>query len=210
MEIITLREDYFCCNTYVVIDNGCAVIIDAGVRVETVKSILEKYSNPKVSGILITHAHFDHILGLADYINEFGCDVYIHKKGVENLNDPINNYSAFTDNIIQIKSDKIIALSTNKKLKLDCFDITYLYTPGHTDDAVCYVIDQVMFTGDTIFDRLIGRTDLANSNPSDMQKSIRLLEKAPVYQMYFPGHGRKSEGDTMHKYLEMLIENNDI
>ena len=210
MDIITLRENYFCCNTYIVKNGEFAVVVDSGVAVKTLQDALEKYGNPQVKAVLLTHAHFDHILSLEDYIQRFNCPVYIHKKGIDNLINPVNNYSAFTDNIIQIQSKNIVSLPKDKKIKIDGFDISYLYTPGHTDDSVCYVIDEVIFTGDTLFDGLIGRTDLANSSADEMLKSLKLLNKEFCYQACFPGHGRKGSGDSVHNYLTNLLENNPI
>ena len=138
MKVVTMREDYFASNTYLVIDGGNAIIVDAGVSLATLKETIVKHDNPKIVGVLLTHSHYDHILSLMDYITEFECEAYIYNKGIENLADSYANYSAFTDKEFVIKSEIVVGIAEGD-LSIGEFDVNVIYTPGHTDDCVCYV-----------------------------------------------------------------------
>ncbi len=64
-----------------------------------------------------------------------------------------------------------------------------MHTPGHTQGSVCYLIDNIMFTGDTLFDQDIGRTDLYGGSMDDLQASLRKIDALPGNFTVYPGHG---------------------
>ena len=206
MEIKRLREKYFTCNTYVLSDNDKAVIIDAGVSIDTIKNYLAEINNPQVVGILLTHSHFDHILGLSDYIKNFDCNVYIDSKGIYNLNSDERNYSRYFVEGFVVDSPNIYKLPNNDNIKIDNFEFRIIRTPGHTDDSVCYIVGDIMFSGDTVFDNAIGRTDLPNSNNEDMIYSLQKLSKIAPPRVVYPGHGRSCSGVSLLTYINNLLK----
>ncbi len=201
MNIVKAKERYFSCNTYIVEGNGEAIIIDAGASLELIKDKLVELNNPKVVAILLTHAHFDHILALEKYMQHFGCNVYVDDMGVENLVDAVINYSAYTDNPFVIQNDLIQRLPEGEVLQVGNFDINIVRTHGHTNDSVCYIVGDVMFTGDTLFFYTIGRTDLVNSNLNEMLVSLERLKDYTGYREYYPGHGVTFDADDMIDFL---------
>lgn len=127
------------------------------------KKIKQAVGNDNVVGILLTHTHFDHIGALEDCKIEY--DVPVYKK--ENLVEKEYNIGSF------------------------CFDV--IFTPGHTNDSVTFYFknEKILFTGDFIFKRSIGRTDLGG-NMNDMNKSFfKLFSLAQTNHaiIIYPGHG---------------------
>ncbi len=208
MQVLRLRENYFTSRTFVAVESNEAIIVDAGVELDTVRQALNEANNPKVLAILLTHAHYDHILHLQDYINYFDCDVYVSSKGVDNLQDTVANYSKFVQLDIVIAGDRIKSLPQNNKLSIGHFTVDILHTPGHTDDSVCYIMANSMFTGDTIFSNTIGRTDLINSSYEQMKQSIKLLNNYTYLDNYYPGHGKvftAKELQDLMTYLKQVM-----
>ncbi len=205
MEVISLKEKYFACLTYLVIKDDKCLIIDAGASIQTIKNAIIKHNITKICGVLVTHAHFDHMYGLESYAQEFDCNIFISKKGIKNLKDPVANHSYFVDcGAIKFESDKVLVPST-KKFKLADFDVEMISTPGHTDDGSCYVVDnEVMFTGDTLFYYAVGRTDLLNSSNSDLINSLKKLRKYDKFKNYYAGHGKSFTSSDMVTYLKSL------
>jgi len=205
MEVVTIKESYFACLTYLVIKDNQCIIVDAGASLQNIKKAINKFGIKKVCGVLITHAHFDHLYSLEDYDKEFSCPIYISKKGIKNLQDPIANHSFSSEKgIINYTSKNIVGISS-KNFNIEDFGIEVVVTDGHTNDSVCYIVDkEVMFTGDTIFYNAIGRTDLINSDFSSMLKSLKKLRKYDGFNKYYPGHGKVFTAKDMLSYLASM------
>lgn len=189
-------------NTYFVCDAYSAVLIDASAKVQDVKKLIDIYSVP-LKAIFITHAHFDHILHLDELIQEFGCEVYIHDEGKDLLIDENKNLS-FIDIPFTVQNvDKIRSFSTDDSIS-GVFDrpISTLYTPGHSLDSVCYKIEDVVFTGDTLFLGTVGRTDMFGGSPTEQKQSLfRLSEFIKGATRFCAGHG---EDFTYDEALETI------
>ncbi len=178
-------------NTYVVISDDKAIIIDAACPAEEI----EKYTQGKqVVGVLITHGHFDHIQYLDDIVNKFGVKCYMHKLAYEKLSDGELNASLFAllrSVTVKIDEQNCVFVKEGDKLNLIKEEITVVETPGHTSCGVCYVADQIMFSGDTIFKNCIGRTDVPTSDYIQMQNSIKKLLTLYKNHTIYAGHGPK-------------------
>lgn len=205
MEVVAIKESYFACLTYIVIKDNQCIIVDAGASLQNIKKTISKLGIEKVCGVLITHAHFDHLYGLEDYDKEFGCPIIISKKGIKNLQDPMANHSFSSEKgIINYSSKNIVGISS-KKFSIDNFGIEVVVTEGHTNDSVCYIVDnKIMFTGDTIFYYAVGRTDLVNSDFLSMSKSLKKLRKYDKFDKYYPGHGKMFTAKDMLSYLASM------
>lgn len=189
-------------NTYFVCDSKSAVLIDASAKVEDVKKLIDIYSVP-LKAIFITHAHFDHILHLDALISEFKCPVYIHDEGKDLLVDENKNLS-FIDMPFTVKNvDKVLAFSTDATID-NVFDtpIHTLYTPGHSLDSVCYKIEDIIFTGDTLFLGTVGRTDMFGGSQTEQKQSLfRLGEFIKGANRFCAGHG---EDFTYQEAMETI------
>lgn len=172
-------------NCYIIAaENNDAAAIDVGGDFrELILPYLEKHGL-KLKKILLTHGHFDHVLGVADAVRETGAEVFVHEAdgwmlGRETLSAyPGGDGAEITD---------FTTVSDGGEVTLHELNFKVLSTPGHTPGSVCYMLGDMIFTGDTLFYGSIGRTDFPFSNPTDMEKSLKKL--TALDGEVFPGHG---------------------
>ncbi len=187
MKLRKLKGRHIASNTYVVENEGKVVIIDAGAKLHELLAVLEDMGSVEVSAILLTHSHFDHVLHLKEYIERFDCSVYVDKQGIANLGDSMLNASELFRMPMTIVEDNILPLP-EKNISIGGMNIEIIRTFGHTNDSVCYVIGDVIFTGDTIFADGVGRVDLPTSNANAMEVSLAKLQRFS-HMLHCPGHG---------------------
>ena len=205
MEIVCLKSKYMRGimeqNTFVLTKGKFAIIIDAGADLEDVKAVV---GNKKVLGVFMTHLHFDHFWFLDEYLEEFNTNVYI-QEGFENkfedaeLNGSYLIRKPVTKNISK-KRIKYYA----KNLKLENFDVQVFSTPGHSADSVCVLVEENLFTGDTIFSDCIGRIDLKDSSQKQMIESLENI-KGINFKEAFPGHYESSLKEQIIKTIGFYL-----
>lgn len=147
----------------------------------------------KPVGILLTHGHFDHMTAAVSCQERYGIPVYAHILEQEVLENPDYNLSGAWSEAQGMKADHLVA--DGDVLELAGFNIEVLHTPGHTKGSVCYYLvnEFVLFSGDTLFERSYGRTDLPTASMQDMRTSIaRLLSSLPDETVVYPGHGEST------------------
>ncbi len=180
-------------NTYILGKKGEAcIIIDLGTTSNEVIDFVKK-NFKSVSGILLTHAHFDHYRGVNKFLKEFSnqdIPVYIHEDDLEMLLDTSINKRIFYQDIPDINFEPR-CFKTGDKLKFGNLVIDVIHTPFHTKGSVCYLSkeDNALFTGDTLFKGSIGRSDFPNSTPEDIHSSLLKLTKLNELLVVYPGHG---------------------
>lgn len=168
-------------------DNKRAVAVDADAPVSDYTDILKK-ENAKLEYILLTHGHSDHISNLEPLVKATGAKVYIGRKDAE---------------LFGIKADEYY--SDNEDIKLDELSVNVTEVPGHTPGSVCLRCGNIMFTGDTLFDGDIGRTDLKGGSYTDIIASLKkLCEKTTDNPDIYPGHESFSNMETQRKYNRYL------
>ena len=195
MKIKILNNYYTDENTYIVYDentkNGFAV--DPGYDCDGIlKSVSE--DKIKIKYVLITHCHYDHISSLEELREKTGALLVSGDKGSINVTDPDINISVSgLGYAINAKKSDIV-LKDNGELDLDGINIRCIYTPGHTNCGVCYLVNnEILFTGDTLFLRSIGRSDLPTGNGEKLISSILTrLYTLPENTEVYPGHGGKT------------------
>ena len=191
MEIKTVVVGDCGTNCYLLSGEDFAVIIDPGYNDIRVREFALQNEQKENKAILLTHCHFDHIGGVNEIKNIWQCDVIIGESEKEGLKNPNVNFSAFWgDEVWSIIADK--GVTDGETLKFGSFETKVLHTPGHTAGSVCYLCDNVLFSGDILFNMSIGRTDLpTGSYETEIASLKRLLELEPNITIY-SGHGPKT------------------
>lgn len=180
-------------NSYLIINNKETVLIDAGFEPDVVAEYI-MINNLELKAILLTHAHFDHIGGLEEIRERFNVDVYIHKNEAEWLINPSFNGSKDFPFFGEVSCNPASKLLTdNDELVFGDLKIQIIHTPGHTPGGVSYLINRWLFTGDTLFNNSIGRTDLWGGNYKQLIDSIKnKIFKLSNEVVIYPGHGEKT------------------
>ena len=188
-------------NTYVLVKKEKeAIVIDPGVYDDSLVEFL-KENNIEVKYVILTHLHVDHIIGLNNIIKEFKeAKVIISKEELKHMYDSEytlynGEYNLLEDNIITVlngeqqKEDKGIEerqIEDNTILEMD---VRYILTPGHTKGGMCILLDNILFTGDTIFKGSYGRFDLKGGNYMELVSSLNYLRKLDKDILVLAGHG---------------------
>ncbi len=187
MKMLSLMLGELGTNTYILdLGNQEAVIIDIGNGAEKVLQVLEMYQL-NLKAILLTHGHYDHVAGVEEVRQATGAEVYIHEKDAPMLENGQANlaWQITEEDYLPVK--EYHTLKDGDILEFSGHQIEVMHTPGHTAGGVCYLMEDKMFSGDTLFKGSVGRIDLGGNQTEMMQslKKIASLEKD--YQVY-PGH----------------------
>lgn len=173
-------------NCYVICDEETmeAVILDPGGDSDYLISQIDKIG-AKVKYILLTHGHVDHVGGVVDLKKKYNVPFYIHKADEEMIMMGADVFGDLPVADGYVKEGDIITFGN---LKAKC-----IHTPGHTPGGVCFLIEDKVFTGDTLFQGSIGRTDFAGGSYEEIISSIinKILPLGDNVEVY-PGHGPKS------------------
>lgn len=178
-------------NCYILGDDKSrhALLIDAPAEAGTILDVLEE-EGYKLKFILLTHSHFDHIGALDALCEATGAEVMIHSFEVDGINDPTVNLALYSG-APSPKTTNIKSLVDKDVVTLGDIDLTVLYTPGHTVGSVCYYTEGMLFSGDTLFLKDVGRCDLPGGDFKIIKQSIKKqLYTLPDDTDVYPGHGR--------------------
>lgn len=139
--------------------------------------------------ILLTHGHFDHVMGIEGWQKEFDIPVYLYEEEKEVLEKPELNLSAVFGRSYAYASAQ--GARDGEVLHLAGIDFEVIHTPGHTKGGCCYYVasEEVLFSGDTLFCHSVGRSDFPTGNMSVLVRSIKdRLFCLPDDVMVYPGH----------------------
>jgi hydroxyacylglutathione hydrolase len=144
-----------------------AIVIDPSYNAKTIIR-LAKVQGLNVRHIINTHHHMDHTAGNIEVKRVFGSKVVAYKTS---------------------RIDKDVAVSNGDNLRVGDLAVKVIHTPGHTPDSICLLVDDKLFTGDTLFVGECGRTDLSEGNARDMYNSLfnQLMKLDDEIKVY-PGH----------------------
>ncbi len=181
-------------NTYVITDKttGESALVDPACKDDALTEYLLGLGKDKIRYILLTHGHFDHIAGAGFYADMFSAKIVISLAEEPFLHDNNLNLSALFGNSQLACCNADITLKGGDKLMLGDSEFQFMLTPGHTAGSGCFVFaeDRIIFSGDTLFCRSMGRVDFPTGNPSQMITSLhRLRDMQGDYKVY-PGHDR--------------------
>ena len=159
------------------------LVIDPGAEPETV---LQAVGEKKVAAVLLTHGHFDHTGALSAFV---GKPIYLHPADSIMLTDPEWSASlVFGDPFIP-RPAATDWVQEGMKFTAAGLEVTVLHLPGHTPGSVGYRIGSALFTGDTLFCRGYGRTDMPGGDFSALRSSLRRLFRMQEDLTLYPGHG---------------------
>lgn len=189
-------------NCYLISGEKGAVIIDPYEYTPKIKTFVTANSEKEIA-ILLTHCHFDHIKAAPQIRKDCGANIYINESDDYALSSPVINLAAyFGDDIEPFSAD--VKLTHNQTFSVGDLTFTAYNTPGHSPGCSCYALGEVMFTGDTLFQGSIGRTDFPTSDNAAMLSSLRFLCSLSNDFILYPGHGGKttlSEEKQTNPYL---------
>ena len=123
--------------------------------------------------ILLTHAHFDHVMGIDGWVREFNIPVYLHEEEKQILEDPQLNLSGVFGT--SYSYNKVEGLQDNQILEVAGFQFKVIHTPGHTVGGCCYYeeTEGILISGDTLFCRSVGRSDFPTGDGKTLVNSIK-------------------------------------
>jgi len=180
-------------NVYLYYGQTHGVVIDAGCDTDAAEmAAFARERGIQVVGILLTHGHFDHLAGLAALKTHFPAPVYAHQAEAALLADPALNLSCRVAPTLSVTADHLV--SDGDAIPVGDATLQVLHTPGHTAGGCCFydAAHGILFSGDTLFRRTVGRTDLPTSHPPALETSLAQLRALPGNVVVYPGHGRST------------------
>lgn len=186
-----------------------ALVVDPAWDVPAMRTVLDK-EGWILSGVFLTHHHFDHINGLGEILQWKDVPVYMHQQDAGVLR------GGFASNL------KLVA--GGERINLGALELTVLHTPGHTEGSLCLQIADHLLTGDTLFIRGCGRVDLPNSDPEKMFATLKKIASLDDRVLVLPGHHygptptaalgderkqnpflKMAQSAPLHRFLEMVV-----
>lgn len=180
------------------------IIIDPGASADKLAEKIHTAGYKPVA-ILLTHGHFDHATGAEELAKHFNILIYAYEEEKEVLESSEKNSSWMIGKELTFRAD--VYLQDEQELDLAGFHIRVLHTPGHTIGGCCYYLgyEDVLFSGDTLFQESVGRTDLPTGSMSQIVHSIQeKLMVLPDATVVYPGHGEATSIEAERMYNPYL------
>jgi hydroxyacylglutathione hydrolase len=170
-------------------DDGAAVAIDPGEGAGEIIAAIET-KGLTLKAIVNTHGHYDHVGGVSELQQRYGARFHLHSAD-RRLLTQANFYRTIFGGERTITIPEIdVDLATSGSLEFGEIGIEIIPSPGHTAGGVSLLIGDMLFTGDNLLGRRIGRSDLPGGNAAALKESIKELFRLPRETMLYPGHGR--------------------
>lgn len=180
-------------NCYLLSENGKdAVLVDAGGADDDLISYLEE-NEISLKAILLTHGHYDHIMGVSKLREITGAKVYIHDYDAELTTSSEKNRAAYhfpKEYYVPFSADCLF--NDGDVINEAGMKFAVMHCPGHTRGSSCFIIDNKIFCGDAVFKGSIGRSDMYGSDPVVQRVALmQFYELKSDYEMYC-GHGENT------------------
>lgn len=166
-------------------DKNCVIFDPEGSSTQYINYINEHGLKPVC--IMLTHAHFDHIGAMESLRKEYAIPVLLGELEEKILSDPNYNLTNMVGYGKTYKADRCLA--DGEEVEVGKMKFKTIFTPGHTSGSVCYLCDNIMISGDTLFMDSCGRTDFPSGDWGDMDKSLKKLKDLDGDYKVYPGHG---------------------
>lgn len=177
-------------NCYIVREENsqsCAVI-DPGFEPERVLQFLQE-KGLQVDAVLLTHGHFDHVGAVEKIVAATGCALWMSQSDWSQENTPQN---LFFYPLANCDFTQVSFCEEGEQIKAGGTVFTVLETPGHTWGSVCYLCEDAIFSGDTLFAGSCGRTDLPGGDWNTIRQSLERLAALEGNDTVYPGHGEST------------------
>lgn len=186
-------------------DNNCSLIIDEKTNQSALvdcnefsQKMIDMIGDTELKYILLTHGHFDHIIGVKSVKEKYGAQVVISKEDEPMLNSSKLSLAVFC-NAPQNNVDADIIVKDGDEITLGEIKIKVMATPGHTSGSVCYIAENCIFSGDTLFYCSCGRTDFPSGSPEQMMSSLQKLKALDGDYKVYTGHNNLTTLDFERK-----------
>lgn len=186
-------------------DNNCSLIIDEKTNQSALvdcnefsQKMIDMIGDTDLKYILLTHGHFDHIIGARDTKAKYGAKVVISSEDKPMLSSSKLSLAAFC-NAPQNDVEADVVVADGDKITLGDTVIKVMSTPGHTLGSVCYIAENCIFSGDTLFYCSCGRTDFPSGSPEQMMSSLQKLKALDGDYKVYTGHNNLTTLDFERK-----------
>lgn len=186
-------------------DNNCSLIIDEKTNQSALvdcnefsQKMIDMIGDTDLKYILLTHGHFDHIIGVKSVKEKYGAQVVISKEDEPMLNSSKLSLAVFC-NAPQNNVDADIIVKDGDEITLGETKIKVMATPGHTSGSVCYIAENCIFSGDTLFYCSCGRTDFPSGYSEQMMSSLQKLKALDGDYKVYTGHNNLTTLDFERK-----------
>lgn len=186
-------------------DNNCNLIIDEKTNQSALvdcnefsQKMIDMIGDTDLKYILLTHGHFDHIIGVKSVKEKYGAQVVISKEDEPMLNSAKLSLAVFC-NAPQNNVDADIIVKDGDEITLGETKIKVMATPGHTSGSVCYIAENCIFSGDTLFYCSCGRTDFPSGSHEQMMTSLQKLKALDGDYKVYTGHNNLTTLDFERK-----------
>lgn len=207
MEIKRIVVGVYAVNCYIVYnEEKRGFIVDPGGDSEDIIAFLDK-EGIDLEFILLTHGHGDHIGAVGDLQDKYELPIVISEKEVELLGDKLMNLSSSIPPYkgFEFKADRL--LKDEEEFDFYGSKLKIMETPGHTIGSICIIMDDVIFSGDTLFKSSVGRSDLPTGSHTDIINSVKKLKNLDGDYRVLPGHGAETTLETERNYNPFMKNN---
>lgn len=196
VKYLTLAVGDYQSNCYIVYNEETSFVIDPGDDFKLIDDILKR-EKLSPSAILLTHGHFDHVGAVKQLKDKYDCLVYM------------NSYDNHLLSFMRTSDFDIdFDLKNSKNVSIGSVEVECVSTPGHSEGSMCYLIGNLLFTGDTLFKGSIGRCDLPGGSSTTMINTLsEIISNMDNSLTVLPGHGEMTtiaKEKTMNYYLKNL------
>jgi len=181
-------------------EDGVTFVLDPGADAAKIEQELEKIPNLNLKYILLTHAHFDHVLAVDELKIKYPkADIVIHEKDLKLLHN-LPSQGLYTGQVLGKFRSEVVTVTDGSYLPFADTNIKVFSTPGHSMGSVCYLFNDILFSGDMLFWHTIGRTDLPESDDEKMKLSLSKILRLPADTYVLPGHGKATSIGEENKF----------
>jgi hydroxyacylglutathione hydrolase len=179
-------------NTYLfysVISRRC-FIIDPGAEAGKIISLIQREKLDPLA-VILTHGHADHVGAAAELLSHFHIPLCVHEADETTMRSQVNReIAAMFAIILPPEAERL--LTDGETIRADDLSLRVIHSPGHTPGSILLQSGELLFTGDTLFQGDVGRTDLPGGDAEQLQRSLGKIRKLPAPTIILPGHGETS------------------